>query len=113
MARNRGCPCCASSGFNVDKSASCYYIKIESVSQILYKIGITNNKVKSRISGMQIDKDIIVTILQDTIFDKGIDARNSENNIKTMFSEFLYQGHPVMKNGNTELFTKDVLGLDI
>jgi hypothetical protein len=35
-----------------------------------------------------------------------------ETNILRKFKKHLYQGAPILSNGNSEIFTHDVLGLD-
>lgn len=109
---NQGCPKCAGSGFDITKPAYLYYIKLYNM-KILYKIGITNRLPKIRIWDMSISKDWIPTILQETHYENGIDAYNEEQRLHKLYKEFQYLGESIMKNGNTELFTKDVLGLDV
>lgn len=106
----RGCPDCSDGGgFRSNKSGTCYYIKIETVDQILYKIGITNQSVKHRFGN---PKDIKITSLQELYFDDGFDCLALERKILKEYREFQYKGLPILQNGNTEIFIKDVLNLD-
>ena len=107
----RGCSSCAKRGFDKNKPAICYYIKFETENQILYKIGITNLTVNKRLSGMIINKGIKTSIIQELYFESGSDAVNMETRILKEFREFQYKGDPIMKNGNSELFIKDILEL--
>ena len=98
-----GCPKCAESGFNKNKNAILYYIKIGN----LYKIGITNNNVHKRYSNIERDKfDEVIEWRMS-----GTKAYRREQFILNHFKEYRYIGEPILKSGNTELFTKDVLEL--
>jgi hypothetical protein len=109
----RGCPSCAISGFSQNKPGYCYYIKFESENNpTLYKIGITNLSVNKRLKTIKPYKEYIPTILQELYFENGSDSLNMETKILRDFKEFKYIGEPIMQNGNTELFTKDILNLD-
>ena len=110
----RGClGCISKGGFDKNKSAICYYIKFELENQTLYKIGITNISVKNRLRGMRINEGVKTTILQELRFEYGKDALDMERGILKEFEEFKYQGMPIMDNGNSELFTKDILNLNL
>jgi len=108
-----GCISCAKTGFDINEEGTLYYIKFESDTQILYKIGITNLKVKQRLTSMGINKNFKTTILQELFFESGSDALYMEKSILQEFKNFQYKGDPIMKSGNSELFIKDVLKLDI
>jgi hypothetical protein len=108
-----GCQSCAKSGFDQNKHGYCYYIKFESDNQTLYKIGITNLTINKRLMRMLVYKDYTPTILQELYFENGSDALNMETKILRDYKEFRYKGDKIMQNGNTELFTKDILNLDI
>ncbi len=102
-----------SGGFDATKPAIFYYLKIEEDANIFYKLGITNRNIKSRISSMKIDKKYKYSILQELHFDIGADASKLELNLKHINNKYQYKGEPIMKNGNTEVFIIDILGLDI
>ncbi|MDD4242683.1 MAG: hypothetical protein PHG08_00080 [Bacilli bacterium] len=101
----QGCQGCNFSGFNQTKPAYFYYIKINE----LYKVGITNLTVKQRITSMGVPKLYQPIILQEIYFENGADAFALESKYKQQFKEFHYKGDPIMKNGNSELFTKNIL----
>jgi len=107
-----GCPSCAKTGFDNSKIGYCYYIKFETENQILYKVGVTNLSAKKRLIGMGVPNNIKVTILQELKFENGKDALDLESKIMKKFKAFKYFGKAIMVNGNSELFTKDVLLLD-
>ena len=107
-----GCQSCAKTGFDKTKPSICYYIKFQTETQILYKIGITNTTVKRRLCGMGINKGTKITIIQELYFNSGLDALNLETKILQEFKSFQYKNDPIMNNGNSELFIKDVLLLD-
>ena len=111
---NQGCPSCSNNGFDINKPAYLYYIRFDSENNIpLYKIGVTNSKVKRRIQTMQVSKFYQPIILQEIYFEKGTDAIKLELQQKHQFKEFKYIGDKIMATGSTELFTKDILGLDV
>lgn len=97
-------------GFNPSKHGLLYYIKFESPTEPpLYKIGITNFKdVNKRIRSMYINKDITPTILKTISFNIGKEAYELERSLHKEYAEYKYRGNPIMQNGNTELFIKDV-----
>ncbi|OOZ61597.1 zinc-ribbon domain-containing protein [Solemya velum gill symbiont] len=104
-----GCPSCAEHGFNPDKPAILYYLKIETRNQRVYKIGITNRTVEERFTG-DMDK---ITILNIEHYEVGADAHEKEQQLLKQCAEYRYIGDDILsQGGNTELFTKDILGLD-
>lgn len=107
--RGRGCPKCASYGFNPGKPAIMYYIKVVLEGVKLYKIGITNSSVETRFKKYEISKIYIIKIWE---FPLGADALAKEQEILETYQEFKYLGESVLSSGNTELFTKDILQLD-
>ena len=105
-----GCPNCASHGFDKTKSAILYYVKISSVIHgTLYKVGVTNSKSRSRFRN---ETSNTITYIKTWKFETGEEALAKEKDVLTTYSEYLYKGEKVLINGNTEMFTKDVLNLD-
>jgi len=107
----RGCPSCAEYGFNADKPAILYYIKIVSYHQeVYYKIGITNRTIKDRFFR---DRDKTIKILLQKEFELGTDARLEEQSILSKYKDKRVTVPDFLKSGgNTELFEIDILGLD-
>jgi hypothetical protein len=105
-----GCPTCAPSGFNRNKPAILYYVKISSYNEIYYKIGITNNSVIERFKN---DKDKNILSIRETYFELGLDAELEERRLlqKYTASRQHIQGF-LRGGGNTELFEYDILGLE-
>ncbi len=99
----KGCPSCANCGFKKNEKAIMYYLEINNGEA--YKIGITGSNVKRRFS-----KDLSkIKILKTWGFKKGIDAYNKEQSILKEFKYAKYTGHPLLHDGNSELFDRDIL----
>lgn len=100
---NSGCPICAKFGFDPTKPAIYYYIKLKDYE--LYKGGITNNTVKKRFPGdYKLMEELFIIP-----FELGKDAHKFEQHILKEFSEYKYTGENILKSGNTEIFTKNIL----
>lgn len=106
--REAGCPSCSMTGFDKTKPAILYYLKINGGQA--YKIGITNKTVKERFNNSELQ---LIEIVKTWYFSDGTDAYNEEQRILKEFKEFKYIGADILASGNTELFTKDVLALDV
>jgi protein-arginine kinase activator protein McsA len=104
-----GCPSCASSGFDPDKPAILYYLKIKHESSIYYKIGITNRTVNKRFSK---DELKYITILNTINYDKGLNAFKEEQRLLSKYLKFKYDGPTVLNSGHTELLTSPILELE-
>lgn len=99
--------------FNADKPAILYYIRFDSeLNTPIYKIGITNKSVSERILTMGINKIYTPVIIEEFYFEKGKEAYDMEKLYNKEFMEYRYFGDAILNNGNTELFTTDVLQLD-
>jgi hypothetical protein len=104
-----GCPACAGYGFQPDKPATFYYLKVTNPCGVpLFKIGITNRSIEQRFKG-EVGK---FEKLLEAKFSKGINARKLEQALLKGFALYAYTGPPVLSGGNSELFTKDILNLD-
>lgn len=106
---NQGCPECSTTGFKINKSGIFYYIKISSETETYYKVGITNNSIKQRFVA---EKDKHIEILAEVYFDKGQDAYNLEQQILKEFDGERVNGNKFLKQGNTELFLRDILQME-
>jgi hypothetical protein len=102
------CAECAVSGFKGTKPATLYYIRFDIKGKSYWKIGITNLTVEKRFD----EEPLPFTVIQEKIYLFGYMAKEEEKTILNKYDEFKYSGPPLLKNGNTELFTKDVLKLD-
>jgi len=103
-----GCPSCSTYGFNTQKPAILYYLKINGGEA--YKIGITNRSIQDRFSPADLLK---IDVIKTWVYDVGQDARDEEQNILKEYKSSLYRGDPILKDGNTEIFSHDVLLLDL
>lgn len=115
MLQKKTCSVCSpvyNFGDFPDTPHKLYYLRIEHDGEVLYKIGITGrDSVKDRFSGKG-DWDKI-TVLRTLEFDTGQKAYELEQYYLNLFKDFRYRGEPILKSGgNTELLTKDCLGLD-
>lgn len=109
ISKQAGCPKCSIYGFKKDKPAILYYIKILKDGKIYYKVGVTNNSLKTRFKA---DMKYI-TAIQIKQFKTGQEAYIEEQRIIKQYYSYKHIGENVLTtNGNTELFIKDVLNLD-
>lgn len=107
ILRGSGCPECAKRGFNPQKSAILYYLRVDDY----YKVGITNNTVEKRYE-LKKDREKI-TVLFEKYYERGQDARDQEQAILKEFADYRIHVPELLKSGgNTELFTEDVLQFD-
>ncbi len=102
-----GCPSCKIGGFNQMLSAIVYYIKINGGEA--YKIGITNKTVNERFLAKELKE---IEVLQIWEYEIGKDALRHEQEILNTYKYAKYKGTPLLRNGNSELFDRDILNLD-
>lgn len=105
--QGQGCPICSTRGFKVHKPGIMYYLSV--LGGTAYKIGITNASVEKRF--LHDDMDII-KVVKVWKFADGNECYQKEQDIIKEFTEFKYRGDPLLKNGNSELFSVDILNLD-
>lgn len=102
-----GCPSCSLGGFDLNKPAILYYILIDGK---YYKIGITNKSIEERFRRENID----IQVIAQWYYDDGQECYNMEQYYHKEFSWAKAQDDlNILKQGNTELYRFDVLGLDI
>ena len=105
-----GCPYCKVGGFNPRKPGILYYLRIDRRNfDSVYKIGITNSTVEKRFSNADLS---LITVIKTWSFEFGYEALFAERHILNKYKEYKYSGENILKSGNTELFTMDVLDLD-
>lgn len=102
--RGSGCRSCAPSGFNPNKPAILYYLKINNGDA--YKVGVTNRSVNERFSITDLQK---IEVIFTTYFLKGYEALAIER--KTLVDNKVHKHETgnLLENGNTELFKLDIL----
>lgn len=101
------CPKCAgSSCFDKTKDSTLYYFKVTYKDIVAYKIGITNLSVAKRYH--KHERDRMSEIVE---FPKlpGVVCYNLEQKLLKELSVYKYIGIPLLKRGNTELFSIDIL----
>lgn len=111
ISSGSSCPRCKPFGFGLDKPAIIYYIKIKRPSDFpVYKIGVTGKTVHKRF-GREMN---IIEILNVQNFSRGEDAYAEEKRILRENVAHLYTGPNLLRfTGITEMFSIDVLGLDL
>ena len=105
-----GCPKCATKGFNLNKSAILYWLRIDSyIHGIKYKIGITNHTVKNRYSIEDFNK---ITVLKTINYLNGQEAYDNEQRLLKLFYTDRYIGKDriLQSVGTKEIFNIDILG---
>lgn len=102
-----GCHNCGKGGFKVAKPGVLYYLSV--LGGTAYKIGITNHTVEKRFNKDDMD---IIKIIKVWKFADGQECYDKEQEIIKEYSEYKYLGSSLLKNGNSELFNKDILLLD-
>lgn len=105
--QGQGCPSCSKRGFKVTKPGILYYLSV--LGGTAYKIGITNDTVEKRFNKDDMD---IIKIIKIWKFVNGQECYDKEQAIIKEYSEYKYLGTGLLKNGNSELFDRDVLLLD-
>lgn len=107
-----GCLRCIdySGGFKWYLPGILYYLKVESDGYTAYKIGITNRSIKQRFKAYELEK---ITVLKIWEYAEGKEARRVEKSILDKFKVYSWVGPNLLEHGNTELFDRDILELDI
>lgn len=105
----KGCKkCTLAGGYDASKAGKVYYISIDNGKY--YKIGITNRTVWQRFSKDEHDR---IRIVKEWDYPFGRDAQIAETKILRAHRGLLIPStQKVLRDGNSEIFTKDVLGLD-
>jgi hypothetical protein len=94
-------------GFNINLPAILYYLKVQGGKG--YKIGITNRTVAERFVG-ETNK---IEVIKTWYYESGKDARDREQEVLSEYKPMKYIGEHLLSSGNTELFNKDILELDV
>ncbi len=104
-----GCRECAVYGFKMREPAFVYYLRIvEKVTGNHYfKIGITNRDVELRVAQM-VQARASVEVITAAPFAVGEEAHSVEQQILKDFEANLVQNCTLLKNGNSEVFNKDI-----
>jgi len=107
-AEGSKCPFCARNNFSLNLPSILYYVSIDNGTY--YKIGVTSVTVKKRFINVDYKRMVII---KEWNFNNGIDAYLFEQQILKANARYKYKGNKLLRDGNTEIFTRDVLKLDI
>lgn len=110
--RGSGCLQCVeyNGGFKWYLPGILYYLKVEVDGYVAYKVGITNRSIKSRFKAYELE---CITVIKTWDYPEGKEARKKEKDILDKFKVYSWTGPNLLESGNTELFDRDVLELDI
>jgi hypothetical protein len=105
----------AKGGFNPEKPATVYYLRLDSPGHPpVYKLGITNkSNVKKRLSTTYLKKGVTAVLLNEKVFSVGAEAYQYEQSMHKKYAAYRYVGDKIAKNGHTEMYSKDILGYDV
>ena len=103
----QGCPTCGKGGFNKALPGILYYLSINNGQA--YKIGITNKTVEERFSPLELSS---IKVLYAVHYDYGNECYDAEQRIIKEFEAYKYTGSALLRTGNTELFSIDILSKD-
>jgi hypothetical protein len=104
----RRCRSCATNGYRQSLPGRLYYLRFEHKKRFYYKLGVTNRTIEQRYR----EEKLPYVVLMDFYCENGAIPFNKETIILQRNKQFKYKGLPFLRNGNSELFTKDILGLD-
>lgn len=91
-----------------ENPATLYYIKILKNEDAFYKIGVTTKSIKERFKKEFLD----IFIIASWEYDHEKDAYRKEQEIINYFRQFKIKYKILKGHGNSEIFSKDILGLD-
>ena len=99
------CGECSPGGYNSSVPGMIYYIRFDLPSGSIWKIGITNKRLKQRFSGEKLP----YVVVWSQHYKDGKVPPAMEREILKKHKAHKYKGH-ALHSGNTECFTIDVLG---
>ena len=105
--RGAGCPFCAEVRRRkkyYDEPTILYYVYFKNINK--YKIGITMERIGVSRRLAYIGEQF--TTIHTTLFDNGRLAYTKEQELLIKYNKLLYTGPPLLKDGNSELFIKDI-----
>lgn len=88
-----------------NRETTLYYVSFKSGNKTLYKLGITTQTIEKRFAGERLP----YKILWSKTYKSGRTAYNKEQAILLKYRKFRYEGPDILKSGNSELFTKNIL----
>lgn len=100
-----GCPICTPRGFRRDDPAILYLIAFRREAGDIFKIGVTNNDLKTRYANETHD----YCVISQWHFDLGSDAEKLERKIVQALASYKYSGpSPLRNTATSEMFETDV-----
>ncbi|MGL5059081.1 MAG: hypothetical protein ACRC62_03785 [Microcoleus sp.] len=102
------CGECQVGGYSTKLPGRLYYVRFYHNGKYYYKIGITNKTIKARFK----KEPTSYVVLMDLYYDDGRIPPKKEAFILSKHKKHIHGGRSILRYGNSELFTKDVLGLD-
>ena len=91
--------------FFKDRPTTLYYVCFKYQNRFYYKVGITTQGVQKRFASEPIPYDIIF----EKVYKSGATAYGKEQKTLKKYKAFRYKGPKILKSGNSELFTKDIM----
>jgi hypothetical protein len=101
------CGECSAGGYKSSRPGMIYYLRFDLPSGPIWKIGITNKRLKQRFSGEKLP----YTVVWSQHCEDGKVPPKLEKKILKKYKAHQYKGF-ALHSGNTECFTIDVLGYD-
>lgn len=88
-----------------DRPTTLYYLEFKVDKKRYYKIGITTTSIEKRFASEKYP----YKILWQKTYASGKTAYTKEQKILKKYNRFRYTEYDILKSGNSELFTKNVL----
>jgi len=109
-----GCKICAddarrkvsdlNSGVDILQPAILYYVRVERLGEVAYKIGVTSKSLRDRFK-----KEFeYITVLETWEYSTRAEAMLIEEYIIKKHRNIRYTGKKLLRRGNTEMFNKDI-----
>lgn len=99
-------------GIGYYKPAMLYYLKFVYGKKVYYKLGITTRTVAERVKELKVPLFIQVSVVAISTVQPFIVLYNIEQNLHRLFKEDRAKGITFVSSGRTEVYKKDILGLD-
>lgn len=91
--------------FYRNRETTLYYVEFTYKRRSYYKIGITTQTIQSRFCGEKLPYKVLYT----KVYKSGEPAYKAEQRILSKYRDHLYRGPAILKSGNSELFTKNIM----
>ena len=108
----KGCPWCASIGFQIDQPGILYWLRVDSPWGTFWKLGITNKTVEERYVG-DLKSGVTITVLWEYPADVGKRVYDAERELLKLYAWALVPkgtASPFSHTGINELFAENIFG---